>query len=389
MPDAVEKNIQSVQKIVREMQDNALLDAVERYINGDMLPEERLFFEHVRKTNPDVDQLVVEHTLFLNQFARYGEIHRLKTQLEDVHEALSQSGQIEQPRPAKVTVLWKKYKRVIGVAASIAGITALGISGLMSYFSPKVNNERMELLSRKLDNQEKKLNTVTRMVINNENTPAAPVIDFKSGGTGFLIDGKGYLVTNAHVVKNATVVEVQNAQGEYKARILHVDNVADLAFLKIEDTAFHSYTQLPYGISRLKARLGEDLFTMGYPRDEIVYSKGYVSARTGFRGDTLAYQITIAANPGNSGTPVFNKDGEVVGIVESTQQDAQMVVFAIRSKNIFRAIDDMKDDSTLLKSDSDFVHLHIPTLSSIKGLDRVDQQIPKIEDCIFIVKSNQ
>jgi serine protease Do len=387
MPDAVEKNIQSVQKIVSVMQDNALLDAVERYINGEMLPEERLFFEHVRKTNPDVDQMVVEHTLFLDQFARYGEIHRLKTRLDDVHEALSQSGQIEQPRPAKVTVLWKKYKRVIGVAASIAGITALGISGLMSYFSPKVNNDRMELLSRRLDNQEKKLNTVTSKIIN-ENPPAAPVIDFKSGGTGFLIDGKGYLVTNAHVVRNATVVEVQNSQGEYKARILHLDLVADLAFLKIEDTAFHSH-QLPYGISRSNARLGEDLFTEGYPRDEIVYSKGYVSARTGFKGDSLGYQITIAANPGNSGTPVFNKDGEVVGIVRGTEQDAQMVVFAIRSKSIFRAVDDMKDDSTLLKSDSDFVHLHIPTLSSIKGLDRVDQQIPKIEDCIFIVKSNQ
>jgi S1-C subfamily serine protease len=139
----------------------------------------------------------------------------------------------------------------------------------------------------------------------------------------------------------------------------------------------------------MKARLGEHLFTEGYPRDEIVYSEGYVSARTGFRGDTLEYQMTIAANPGNSGTPVFNKDGEVVGIVRGSEQDAQMVVFAVRSKNIFRAIDDMKDDSTLLKSDSDFVHLHIPTLSSIKGLDRVDQQIPKIEDCIFIVKSNQ
>jgi serine protease Do len=369
------------------MQDNALFDAVERYVRGEMLPEEKLFFEHVRSTNPDVDQLVVEHTLFLSQFTQYGEISRLKTQLDEVHQELSQSGQIEESRPAKVAVLWKKYKRVIGVAASIAGITALGISGLMSYFSPKARNE-YESLSRRLDNQEKKLNTVTNK-INNEPSPVPPpVIDFKSGGTGFLIDGKGYLVTNAHVVKNSTIVEVQNSQGEYKARILHVDPVADLAFLKIEDTAFRSYSQLPYGISRMKARLGEDLFTMGYPRDEIVYSKGYVSARTGFRGDTLAYQITIAANPGNSGTPVFNRDGEVVGIVSGSQQNAQMVVFAIRSKNIFRAVDEMKDDSILLKNDSDFVHLHIPTSSSIKGLDRVDQQIPKIEDCIFIVKSN-
>src|SRR5580704_3690753 len=109
------------------MQDNALLDAVERYIRGEMLPEEKLFFEHVRSTNPDVDQLVVEHTLFLGQFTQYGEIHQLKTRLNEIHQQLSATGQIEQPRQAKVAVLWKKYKRVIGVAASIAGITALGI----------------------------------------------------------------------------------------------------------------------------------------------------------------------------------------------------------------------------------------------------------------------
>jgi S1-C subfamily serine protease len=371
------------------MQDTALLDAVERYLRGEMLPEEKVFFERIRSTDPDVDQLVVEHTLFLGRLAQYGEIHRLKSQLNEIHVELVQTGQIDHPRPAKVVALWKKYKRVIGVAASIAGITALGISGLISYISPKVSSEKMELLKRRLDNQERKLNTVTSRI--NEGTPApvpAPVIDFKSGGTGFLIDGKGYLVTNAHVVRNATLVEVQNSQGEYKARILHLDPVADLAFLKIEDTTFRSYSQLPYGFSKTKAKLGEDLWTMGYPRDEIVYSKGYVSARTGFKGDTLAYQITIAANPGNSGTPVFNKDGEVVGIISGSERNAQMVVFALRARNIFRAIDEMKADTTLLKSDSNFVRLRVPSSSAIKGLDRIEQQIPRIEDCIFIVKSN-
>lgn len=366
------------------MTDTALLDAVERYIRGEMLPEEKQFFEHIRATNPEVDQLVVEHSLFLERFSQYGEIAALKTQLHDVHQRLTTAGQIEEPRPARVITLWNKYKRVVGVAAAIAGITAMSISILVSALSPKVSKEKMELLSRRLDQQEQKLHTVTTQI----NQGAQP-IDFKSGGTGFLIDGKGYLVTNAHVVRHATIVEVQNAQGtSFKARILHLDPLADLAFLKIEDTAFHTYGPLPYGISKTKLRLGEDLFTMGYPRNEIVYSKGYVSARTGFRGDTLAYQITIAANPGNSGTPVFNKDGEVVGIVNGSQQDAQMVVFAIRSKNIFRAIDDMRADSTFLKTDSDFVHLRVPAASSLKGLDRVEQQIPKIEDCIFIVKSN-
>src|SRR6201999_4210318 len=103
----------------KRMQDNALLDAVERYIRGEMLPEEKTFFEHVRSTNPDVDQMVVEHTLFLERFNQYGETHRIKAQLADVHRQLTVEGQIEEKRPAIVVTLWNKYKRVVFVAASI------------------------------------------------------------------------------------------------------------------------------------------------------------------------------------------------------------------------------------------------------------------------------
>ena len=364
------------------MQDNALLDAVERYLNGEMLPEERLFFEHVRKTNPDVDQLVVEHTLFLDQFARYGEIHRLKTRLDDVHEALVQSGQIEQPRAAKVIVLWKKYKRVVYVAASIAGITALAISGLVSMLSPKVNKGQLDYLSGQIAAQGKKINNIYNKV-----NLAEPATTFERGGTGFLIDGKGYLITSAHVVRGATRIEVQNSLGEYDARIIQLDPTADLAVLKIEDTSYHAFNGLPYGISKTDGELGEDLFILGYPRPEIVYGKGYLSAATGFEGDTTEFELTIAANPGNSGTPVLNNDGQVIGILTSSQHNAQGMVFAVRARNIFRAIDSIRADSNLQKVDSNLVHLRIPLNSSLKGMDR-KTQIKRIEDYIFIVKRN-
>lgn len=364
-----------------------MMDAIERYIRGEMLPEERVYFEQLRKSNPAVDQRVVEHTIFLNQIHQYGEIRELKDSLDTIHKDLTLNGEIGEATPAKVVVLWRKYKRVVGVAASIAGITALGISGLVSALSPKVT-DKVELLSRRLESTENKLNTFSNTVSNRLNEAPLPAESFKSGGTGFLIDPKGYLVTNAHVVRNATRIVVQNDLGEFKVRIIHLDPDADLAFLKIEDTAFKSPGALPYGISKSGTDLGEDLFTLGYPRgDAIVYGKGYMSAKTGFEGDTLTYQIAIPANPGNSGTPVLNKDGEVVGIVRSSQQNAQVVVFAIRSKNIFRSLDAMKADSTVLKNDSTLARVRLPLTSSVKGLDRT-QQIKKIQDCIFIVKSN-
>jgi S1-C subfamily serine protease len=372
------------------MQDNALLDAVERYIRGEMLPEEQLFFEHVRSTNPDVDQLVIEHTLFLKQLTRYGETARIRSDLKAVHRKLAEEDQIGEQRSAIVVALWRKYKRTVFVAASIAGITALVISGLISVLSPKATEHKIDLLSREIINTRNDLNNVRNKInskINSDNSAPAISTTFNRGGTGFLIDPKGYLITNWHVVKNATVVDVQNTLGEYRARIIQLDRQADLALLKIDDTSYRAFGGLPYGISKSGAELGEDLFTLGYPRPEIVYNKGYMSAKTGFQGDTTAFQLTIAANPGNSGTPVLNNDGEVVGIVTSSQQNAEGMVFAVRSKNIFQTIEMMKADSTLFKTDSTLGRVKIPLSSSLKGMDR-RQQIKRIEDYIFIVKSN-
>ncbi len=364
------------------MQDTALLEAVERYIRGEMLPEEKTFFEHVRSTNPDVDQLVVEHTLFLERFDQYGETRRIKAQLADVHRQLSADGQIEEKRPAIVVTLWNKYKRVVFVAASIAGFTALAISSLVSLLTPKVSAARLDYLGGQVAAQGNKLKNIDSK-LNSAQTSTT----FDGTGTGFLIDGKGYLITSAHVVRGATRIEVQNSLGEYDARIIQLDPTADLAVLKIEDTSYHAFNGLPYGISKADGELGEDLFTLGYPRPEIVYNKGYLSAATGFQGDTTAFQLTIAANPGNSGTPVLNNDGEVIGIVTSSQHNAQGMVFAVRSKNIFRAVDSIKADSSLQKIDSNLARLRIPVSSALRGMDR-SKQIKRIEDYIFIVKRN-
>jgi serine protease Do len=257
----------------------------------------------------------------------------------------------------------------------------LFIASIATYYSHKQNIETVQQLKLDYKNEIAKskkevLGEVKNMYSSKAPDNAQPI----SGGTGFLIDGKGYLVTNAHVVKNATSVVVQNNKGEqFRAHIIYVNPVSDIAFLKIQDDDFKEIDPLPYGLHKSGADLGEPLFTLGYPREEIVYNEGYMSAKTGSNGDTLSCQIGISANPGNSGGPVFNKNGEIIGIINLRLVQAQGVVFAINVRNIFRSLDDVRKDTSAQD-------LRLTLNSSIRNLDR-PQQVKKIEDCVFMVKS--
>jgi S1-C subfamily serine protease len=367
------------------MEDILLLNSIERYLEGRMLEDEKKFFEELRTSNPAIDQMVVEHKLFLHQMDEYADVKNFKDSLHTIHSKLSTTGEIrstEEPAdfPGKVVQLWNRYKRVTAIAASIAGITALFISALAIYFSPATDKSQLERLSRDIEvikhNQQLTNNTLKQ--VTEPKIPKGAIL--KTGGTAFLIDGKGYLVTNAHVLNGSGAIVTDKDGREYNSVILSVDHKADLAILKIDDKDFTPVKNLPYTIRRSQPDLGEELFTLGYPRDEIVYNMGYLSAKTGYKGDTSSCQLSLTANPGNSGAPVFNKNGEIVGIITTKQTQAEDVVFALKSNNIFRMIDSLKT------SDTSFKDLKLPKSSSLKNMDRVSQ-VKKAENCVFLVKA--
>lgn len=367
------------------MDDSKLLEAVERYINGQMSPDERVHFEQLRKSNPEIDQMVVEHTWFIHQFTHFDEIRKFKSRLNTIHIDLAEQGQIESARlkgKARVVYLVNKFKRTAAIAASIAGITAITISSLVWSISPKAPAKEIAQLSRQIDllnRKNKELDKEIDQVKNHVQTP--PAIIYKKGGTGFLLSTKGLVLTNAHVIDKASSVVVQNSEGkDLTTEVVYIDKVRDLAILRITDDAFRAPATLPYAIRRGAGELAEPVYTLGYPRNEVVYGEGYLSARTGFNGDTLTYQIAIAANPGNSGGPIINSQGEVVGMLSTKQTSAEGVVFATRTRYIYQALDS-------LKSDTAYAKIKLPATSSIKNLDRV-QQVKKIRDYVYMVKVN-
>lgn len=367
------------------MEDALLLETIERYLNGNMLAEEKVYFEQLRKNTPEIDQMVVEHKLFLHQMEQFSEHKNLKQSLNNAHHNLVNKGAVyeggEISTKGRVVQLWNKYYRVTGIAASIAGITALVISGLVSYYTPKVNNSQIEPLSKKIDQVQKSLRATNEKL--NEVGARIPKggsgVEFTSSGSAFLIDGKGYLVTNAHVLKGSGAIVVNSKGEEFNAKIINIDNEKDIAILKIDDDEYKAVS-LPYSIRKSNVDLGEELFTLGYPREQIVYNMGYLSAVSGFDGDTASCQISLSANPGNSGGPVFNKNGEIIGILSTRQTTAEGVVFAIKAKGIYKLVDELKDGDTTVQK------IKMPLTSSLKNKTRVEQ-IKEVSDCVFLVKA--
>ena len=152
-----------------------------------------------------------------------------------------------------------------------------------------------------------------------------------AGGTGFIFSSRDYIITNWHVVKGAGSIEVKFPDGEViKAKVLAKDSQNDIAVLKLSQPPSTQIPELNFGDSS-KVRPGDKVFTIGYPASSILgknqkITDGIVSSITGVEDDPTMFQITVPIQPGNSGGPLFNESGEVIGITT-----ASLSLNAIRS----------------------------------------------------------
>ena len=132
-------------------------------------------------------------------------------------------------------------------------------------------------------------------------------------GSGFIIESNGLILTNAHVVEGATTIYVTlTDKREFKAKLLGADKRTDVAVVKIEA---RDLPKLQLGDSS-KVRVGEWVLAIGSPFGlENTVTAGIVSAKSRDTGDYLPFiQTDVAVNPGNSGGPLLNTAGQVIGI---------------------------------------------------------------------------
>jgi serine protease Do len=163
-------------------------------------------------------------------------------------------------------------------------------------------------------------------------------------GSGFIVSPDGYLLSNAHVVKDADEIFVTlTDKREFTARLVGVDINTDIALLKIEGNNLPSVTIGDSG----KINVGEWVIAIGSPFDlDNSISAGIISAKAREIGDfLLLIQTDVAINPGNSGGPLINMNGQVIGInsqIYSRSGGYMGISFAIPINDAMRVAEQLK-----------------------------------------------
>lgn len=164
-----------------------------------------------------------------------------------------------------------------------------------------------------------------------------------SSGTGFFLSRNGYIMTNFHVIENARNIKISGINDDYKssytAQVEITDKQNDLAILKITDPSFRPISKIPYTFKFNTSSVGEDCFVLGYPListmgSDIKLTNGIISSKTGYDGNIAQYQISASIQPGNSGGPLFDKQGNVIGIVQAKHIQAENAGYAIKASYI-------------------------------------------------------
>lgn len=176
--------------------------------------------------------------------------------------------------------------------------------------------------------------------------------EWVASGSGFFLSEDGYLATNYHVVDGAKVIEVsivRNGEWEHHPAIVVLsDKQNDLSILKIEDSNFKNLPPIPYNFTTSVKDTGSEVFTLGYPiasvmGDEVKFTDGKISSKSGIQGDVTVYQISVPIQPGNSGGPLFDIKGNLVGITSSCLNrdyfKSENVNYAIKSSYLKTLVD--------------------------------------------------
>lgn len=205
-----------------------------------------------------------------------------------------------------------------------------------------------------------------------------------ASGSGFAISSDGLIVTNHHVINGAKTIKIRGINGDfsksYNAKIIIEDKNNDLALIKIDDPNFTTLGVIPFVINGKTIDVGNSIFVLGYPLratmgDEIKLTNGIISSKSGFQGDVTSYQISAPIQPGNSGGPLFDEKGNLIGIVNAKHAGAENASYAIKASYLLNLFELMN------------TYPKIQTVSSVTGKP-LTEQVKTLKKYTYIIEVN-
>ncbi len=349
------------------------MDLFDRYATGSLSEDDKMQFEESMINDPSFKERVEAHLLFVRTFKEHGDRKSLKKTLDNIHSEQDNAPHIlveKSKQGYRLQRIWP----TIAVAASVALICVAG--GFFMLMSYDKGHQANYLELRK--NVEKLKKSQTQILENIKKNKTPDLSPGKYSGSGFLVSQNGYVVTAYHVVNSADSIYIENEKfGRLKTSLVYADAANDIALLLISDNQFKESSVMPV-IRKMEGNIGESVYTLGFPREDIVYGEGSISAASGYEQNENSYQVSIPLNPGNSGGPMIDEQGALVGIISGIQTETRGAAFAIKSSVLLETIQSIPVDS-LSKP------ISLSGKNQWGSMTRVNQ-IKKWSDFVFIVK---
>lgn len=223
------------------------------------------------------------------------------------------------------------------------------------------------------------------MPISNTKNKSTKTGEWAGNGSGVIISKSGYIITNNHVIEDAEKIEVEFVLNEevqkFNVQVIQVDKTNDLAIIKIVDANFDGVANPPYNFKTRSSDVGTKIYAYGYPMalsimgKEIKVTDGIISSKSGFDGNITTYQITAPIQGGNSGGPLFDDKGNLIGINSSgiRKDIADNVGYAIKSNYVLNLIDVLPKN------------IDLPSNTKLESLP-LTEQIKEISKYVVLVK---
>lgn len=205
----------------------------------------------------------------------------------------------------------------------------------------------------------------------------------KGQGTCFAISSNGYLVTNYHCIENAKEITVKGIDGDlttkYGATVVASDPSNDLALIKVSNKNV-KFNVPDFGVRSSGVAQAEKVYALGFPAAaamgaEVKITEGIISAKSGVGGDISKFQISAAVNPGNSGGPLIDEQGNLVGVIFAKSTIAESAGYAIKASYL----------ETFLKNVDGF---EFPTFTNTMKDKSLTDKVADWKNFIFIVETN-